>query len=68
MESGKKRGRLGCPLCLDWCSESDEGWVPALEVVGELVVQDAAADLEQQVSPLGCPAHLRTIGIRLNIV
>src|SRR5216683_3613676 len=51
--------RSGCHLSsLDRRARSDEGWVPAMEGVGEVVVQDAGADLEQQVSPSGCPAHL----------
>ncbi|MGH3233586.1 MAG: hypothetical protein ACRDOH_10100 [Streptosporangiaceae bacterium] len=29
-----------------------------MEVVGELVVEDAGADLEQEVGAAGCPAHL----------
>ena len=29
-----------------------------MEVAGELVVEDAGADLEQQVGAAGCPAHL----------
>src|SRR6266567_6648514 len=32
--------------------------VPALKVDGEIVVQDAGADLEQQVGASGSPAHL----------
>ena len=32
--------------------------VPAVEVVGELVVEDAGSDLEQEVGAAGCPAHL----------
>jgi hypothetical protein len=32
--------------------------VPAVEVVGEVVVEDSGADLEQQVGSAGCPAHL----------
>src|SRR5216683_3766011 len=51
--------RSGCHLSsLDRRARSDEGWVPAMEGVGEVVVQDACADLEQQVSASGCPAHL----------
>ena len=29
-----------------------------MKVAGELVVEDAGADLEQQVGAAGCPAHL----------
>jgi hypothetical protein len=29
-----------------------------MKVVGELVVEDAGADLEQEVGAAGCPAHL----------
>ena len=29
-----------------------------MEVAGELVVEDAGTDLEQQVGAAGCPAHL----------
>ncbi|HXZ70645.1 MAG TPA: hypothetical protein VEH31_07225, partial [Streptosporangiaceae bacterium] len=35
-----------------------EAGVPAVKVAGELVVQDAGADLEQEVGTGGCPAHL----------
>ena len=54
-ESGTNWGARG-----DWggvgCSA--EAGVPAVEVVGELVVEDAGADLQQQVGAAGCPAHL----------
>ena len=43
LESGKRRGRLGGQLSLDWRPSSDEGWVPALEVVGEVVETELAA-------------------------
>ena len=44
-ESGTSWGRLRG----DWCGVgcSAEGWVPAVEVVGELVVEDSGADLQQ---------------------
>jgi hypothetical protein len=32
--------------------------VPAVEVVGEGVVEDSAADLEELVGASWCPAHL----------
>jgi hypothetical protein len=35
-----------------------ESGVPASVVVGEGVVEDSGADLEQQVGPAGAPAHL----------
>ena len=35
-----------------------EAGVPAVEVAGELVVEDAGADLEQQVGAARGPAHL----------
>ena len=35
-----------------------EAGVPAVKVAGELVVEDAGADLEQEVGAAGCPAHL----------
>ena len=35
-----------------------EAGVPAVEVAGELVVEDAGADLEQEAGAAGCAAHL----------
>ena len=32
--------------------------VPAVKVAGELVIEDAGTDLEQEVGAAGCPAHL----------
>jgi len=52
MESGTKWGRLRgerygvrCPA---------EAGVPAVKVAGELVIEDAGADLEQEVGAAGC--------------
>ena len=39
--------------------------VPAVEVAGELVVEDAGADLEQEVGAAGRPAHLLLLTMRL---
>ena len=35
-----------------------EAGVPAVKVAGELVVEDACADLQQKVGAARCPAHL----------
>jgi hypothetical protein len=35
-----------------------EAGVPAVKVAGELVVEDARADLQQKVGAARCPAHL----------
>jgi hypothetical protein len=55
-ESGTKWGRLHCERYGVQCPA--EAWVPAVEVASELVVEDAGADLEQEVGAAGCPAHL----------
>jgi Plasmid pRiA4b ORF-3-like protein len=55
-ESGKNRGRLcGQRLVIGGVGEVG---VPASVVVGEGVVEDAGADLEEEVCSAGCPAHL----------
>jgi hypothetical protein len=55
-ESGKNWGRLrGQFLVIGGVGEVG---VPAVEVVGELVVEDSGTDLKQQVGTLGCPPHL----------
>jgi hypothetical protein len=41
--------------------------VPAVEVVGELVVEDSGADLQQRVSTAWGPAHLLLLTMRLLI-
>ncbi|GEM_PF-4529459 len=41
-----------------WVQCPAEAGVPAVEVVGELVIEDAGADLEQEVGAAGCPTHL----------
>ena len=35
-----------------------EAWVPALEVAGQIVVQDRGADLEEELGARWRPAHL----------
>jgi hypothetical protein len=55
-ESGTKWGRLRGQLLV--IGGVGEVGVPAVEVVGEVVVEDSGADLEQQVGSAGCPAHL----------
>jgi hypothetical protein len=47
IESGTKWGRLRCERHGVQCPA--EAGVPAVEVAGELVVEDAGADLEQEV-------------------
>lgn len=56
-ESGTNRGKLrGQGL---WIGRGvGEVGVPAVEVVGEVVVEDSGADLEQQVGAAECPPHL----------
>ena len=55
-ESGALWGRLR----REWhrVRRPAETGVPAAEFVGELVVEDPGADLQQQVGAAGCPAHL----------
>jgi hypothetical protein len=38
-----------------------------VEVADELVVEDAGADLQQEVGAAGCPAHLLFLTMRLLI-
>jgi hypothetical protein len=55
-ETGKNRGRLcGQRLVIGGVGESG---VPASVVVGEGVVEDSGADLEQGVGAVWCPPHL----------
>jgi len=56
MESGTFRGRLRGERHEIQCPA--EAGVPAVEVAGELVVEDTGADLEQEVGAAGRPAHL----------
>ena len=49
---GRSRGQ-----CLSSCGVGEAG-IPAVEVRGELVVEDAGADLEEQVGSTRSPAHL----------
>ena len=49
---GRSRGQ-----CLPICGVGEAG-IPAVEVRGELVVEDAGADLEEQVGSTRSPAHL----------
>jgi hypothetical protein len=55
-ESGTKWGRLRGKRC--GIRSLCEAGVPAVEVAGELVVEDPGADLKQQVRTAGCQAHL----------
>lgn len=55
-ETGKNRGRLcGQRLVIGDVGESG---VPSPVVLGEGVVEDSGADLEQEVGSSACPAHL----------
>ncbi len=55
-ETGANRGRLGGDIVTLGCV--GEPGVPAVEVVGQLVVEDPGSDLEQQVRTAGRPSHL----------
>ena len=56
IESGKNRGRLCGDVLLG--RGVGEAGIPAVEVIGEVVVEDAGADLKQEVGSSGAPAHL----------
>ena len=56
-ESGTNRGRLrGQSFRIG--NNVSEVREPPVEVLGQIVVQDSGADLEQEVSAAGTPAHL----------
>ncbi len=55
-ESGANRGRL-CGDVVVFCGVGEAG-VPAAEVVGEFVVENPGADLDEQVRSGRCPSHL----------
>lgn len=56
-ESGTKWGRLRGEVVPVGRGVGESG-VPAVEVAGELVIEDSGADLQQEVRPAWCPPHL----------
>ncbi len=58
-ESGTNRGRLrGRHQLLLIGDRVGEPGIPPVEVLGQIAVQDSGADLEEEVSSSGTPAHL----------
>jgi hypothetical protein len=52
------RGQQLIAQCVRFRGRVGESGIPAVEVVGELVVEDSDADLKEQVGTLWGPAHL----------